>query len=51
MILDMERFALHAKELGFHHPEKKKTMVFDCAFPSELTDLFTLAGISTDEME
>lgn len=46
LILDMDRFALHAKELGFNHPETNENMTFKCPIPSDLHELFELGGFS-----
>ena len=45
-ILDMNRFALHAKELGFMHPTKKEFMTFSTPIPNDLHELFRLGGFS-----
>ena len=44
LILNMERFALHAKELGFIHPTKREFMSFETPLPQDLQELFQLAG-------
>ncbi len=46
LILDMERFALHAKELGFLHPTKKEFVTFNSVIPEDLNTLFHLGGFS-----
>lgn len=46
LILGMERFSLHAKELGFMHPTKKEFLTFSSPIPSDLHELFTLGGFS-----
>ena len=43
-ILKMERFALHAQELGFMHPTKQEMMKFHCNIPEDLELLFELCG-------
>ena len=45
-ILEMTRFALHAKELGFIHPKTKKEMLFDSQIPDDLKFLYEKAGFS-----
>ncbi len=44
LILEMERFALHAKELGFNHPSKKEFISFTSEIPEDLQPLFKLGG-------
>ncbi len=46
LILEMDRFALHAKELGFNHPTKKEFMTFNSPVPDDLHSLYTLGGFS-----
>lgn len=46
IILEMDRFCLHAKELGFNHPETKKDMKFDAPIPEDLHETFELGGFS-----
>ena len=45
LILKMERFALHAKELGFVHPASKEKMTFNTSIPEDLKELFELSGL------
>ena len=45
-ILNMNRFALHAKELGFNHPVTKEQMIFDSDIPEDLHTLYNLGGFS-----
>jgi 23S rRNA pseudouridine1911/1915/1917 synthase len=45
-ILDMSRFALHAKELGFVHPVSKNIMKFSSPIPKDLYELYELGGFS-----
>ncbi len=45
-ILNMSRFALHAKELGFVHPKTKNLVKFNSQIPEDLTFLFEKAGFS-----
>jgi len=45
-ILNMDRFALHAKTLGFRHPSTGDTMNFNCELPEELNKLLSLSGLS-----
>ena len=47
-ILEMGRFALHAKTLGFKHPVTKKDLMFKAPIPSDLKLLFEMAGFSED---
>lgn len=44
-ILKMERFALHAKELGFVHPTSKEQKLFSVDIPEDLKELFELSGL------
>lgn len=44
LILEMDRFALHAKELGFMHPSKKEFLTFEAPIPEDLHSLFSLGG-------
>ena len=46
LILSMDRFALHARELGFNHPLSKKNIRFESPLPDDLLDLFKLAGFN-----
>ncbi|MCJ8276025.1 MAG: RluA family pseudouridine synthase, partial [Bdellovibrionales bacterium] len=46
LILEMDRFCLHAKELGFNHPETHENMIFTSAIPEDLSSLFELGGFS-----
>lgn len=43
-IIDMPRFALHAKELGFSHPETGEFIKFDSSIPEDLHFLFKEGG-------
>ncbi len=43
-ILNMERFALHAKELGFVHPVSHEKMLFTSPIPEDLHNLYQLGG-------
>lgn len=45
-ILELNRFALHAKELGFVHPVTKKTVHFSSPWPNELQPLFEWGGFT-----
>ena len=36
---EMPRHALHAKSLGFRHPETKKEMAFDSDLPADMQNL------------
>ncbi len=42
LILDMPRFALHAKELGFVHPYKQERLSFNSPWPADLQEIFRL---------
>lgn len=46
LILEMPRFALHARELGFIHPETNQYMEFSTPIPIDLHELFSLGGFS-----
>jgi 23S rRNA pseudouridine1911/1915/1917 synthase len=46
LILEMDRFALHARELGFMHPTKKEFMTFSVPIAEDLEELFNLGGFS-----
>lgn len=46
MILEMPRFALHAKELGFVHPKTQEPVTFNSSVPEDLHPLFDLGGFS-----
>ncbi len=46
LVADMERFALHAKELGFMHPTRKEFLTFSSNIPEDLHELFKLSGFS-----
>lgn len=41
-ITDLNRFALHAAELGFQHPETKKMLMFNVDWPNDLQELLSL---------
>lgn len=45
-ILELDRFALHAKELGFVHPATKESIKFDSKIPEDLHLLFEKGGFS-----
>ena len=45
LILNMDRFALHAKELGFVHPSSHKKMLFKSPIPEDLHTLYQLSGL------
>ena len=36
------RQALHAKKLGFYHPQKKKRLSFETPFPSDFQDFLMI---------
>ena len=44
-IKQMSRFALHAAELGFAHPETNRAMSFSCSWPNDLSDLVRFAQL------
>lgn len=46
-IQNMNRFALHAKELGFVHPKTNKRVTFSVDWPEDLSELFEITGLST----
>jgi len=43
-IQGLNRFFLHAQELGFEHPTSKKFMSFSAPIPLELTEILTCLG-------
>lgn len=45
LILNMPRFALHAKELGFTHPVKQERLTFDSPWPDDLKELLRLSRL------
>lgn len=45
-ILEMPRFALHAKELGFVHPTRHERIYFDSPWPDDLKSLLELAHLT-----
>ncbi len=47
LILEMNRFALHAKTLGFRHPITEETLMFEAPIPLDLKPLFEMAGLWT----
>jgi 23S rRNA pseudouridine1911/1915/1917 synthase len=49
LILEMPRFALHAKELGFVHPGTQQRIYFDSAWPADLQDLLELSHLAEEE--
>jgi 23S rRNA pseudouridine1911/1915/1917 synthase len=49
LILEMPRFALHAKELGFVHPGTHERIYFDSAWPQDLEPLMELCHLSPGE--
>lgn len=46
LILNMTRFALHARELGFHHPTRNEVLNFSAPLPEDLHTLYALGGFS-----
>ena len=46
LILNMDRFCLHAKELGFNHPETHENLMFTSKIPEDLAQVFELGGFS-----
>jgi 23S rRNA pseudouridine1911/1915/1917 synthase len=46
-ILEMPRFALHAKELGFTHPILQERLQFDSPWPEDLKELLSLARLES----
>ncbi len=44
-ILEMPRFALHAKELGFVHPGSHERIYFNSELPNDLSELMELAKL------
>ncbi len=46
IILEMPRFALHARELGFNHPTTHENLVFKADLPEDLKELFEIGGFS-----
>ena len=49
LILEMPRFALHAKELGFTHPVKQERLSFDSPWPEDLKELLELARLEAPQ--
>jgi 23S rRNA pseudouridine1911/1915/1917 synthase len=45
LILEMPRFALHAKELGFVHPGTQQRISFDSEWPEDLKNLMELCHL------
>jgi 23S rRNA pseudouridine1911/1915/1917 synthase len=45
LVLEMPRFALHAKELGFTHPVKQERLTFNSDWPEDLRELASLAHL------
>jgi 23S rRNA pseudouridine1911/1915/1917 synthase len=45
LILEMPRFALHAKELGFTHPVKQERLTFNSSWPEDLRQLAELSHL------
>lgn len=45
LILEMPRFALHAKELGFTHPVLQERLSFDSPWPEDLKELLALSRL------
>lgn len=48
LILEMPRFALHAKELGFVHPGTHERIYFDSPWPEDLKELLKLCHLDTE---
>lgn len=46
LILDMPRFALHAKELGFVHPKTHQRIYFNSDWPADLQPLLEIAKLT-----
>ncbi len=46
LILEMQRFALHARELGFNHPTTHQNLNFLAPLPADLKELFEMGGFS-----
>ncbi len=42
----MKRFALHAAELGFHHPVTSEKVIYKVGWPADLIELVKLCGFS-----
>ena len=49
LILEMPRFALHAKELGFTHPVKQERFTFNSAWPDDLRKLAELSHLEVPQ--
>lgn len=45
LVLEMPRFALHAKEIGFVHPGTHERIFFDSSWPQDLEELLRLAHL------
>lgn len=48
-ILNMPRFALHAKELGFTHPVRQERLSFNSDWPEDLQELLRLAHLEAPQ--
>lgn len=51
LILEMPRFALHAKELGFTQPILQQRLHFTCPWPKNLLKLFELCHFDKKHLE
>ena len=46
LLIGLKRQFLHAKTLGFFHPQKKKEMIFNSNLPQELSNILKKLGIT-----
>lgn len=51
LILEMPRFALHAKELAFTNPINNQRLSFSCPWPADLQKLFELCHFENNLVE
>ncbi len=50
-IKEMDRFALHAKELGFKHPSREERVYFNALWPNDLNEILNLTKINLPDQE
>lgn len=51
IVTKMNRFALHASELGFEHPLTKKELFFKAPWPSDLEDLIEFCSFDLKDVK
>ena len=44
LLIGLDRQFLHAKTLGFFHPQRKEKMIFDSNLPNELNNILKKLG-------